>query len=66
MVFDRVVMTFKIFNMLCPEGFQIKFIRSSLSSYNTRDVKNLHGRKLKLEHNNRSFLYTASLTPLNM
>ena len=43
LLFDRAVMTFKIVNMLCPEGLQNKFIeRSSLSNYKTRNMKNLH------------------------
>ena len=59
MLFDRALMTFRIVNMLCPEGLQNKFIeRSALSSYKTRNMKNLHVQKLKLEHTKRSFLYT--------
>ena len=57
---DRAVMTFKIVNMLCPKGLQNKFTeRSALSNYNTRNMKNLHVQKLKLEHTKRSCLYTA-------
>ena len=53
-------MTFKIVNMLCPEGLQIKFTkRSALSNYNTRSMKNLHVQKLKVEHAKKSFWYTA-------
>ena len=49
MLFDRAVMTFKIFNMFCPEGLQNKFIeRSALSNYKTRNMKNLHAQKLKI------------------
>ena len=60
MIFDRAVMTLKIVNMLCPEGLQNKFIeRSAISNYNTRNMKNLHVQKLKLEHTKKSFLYTA-------
>ena len=60
MIFDRAVMTFKIVNMLCPEGLQHKFTkRSALSNYNTRNMKNLHVQKLKLEHTKKSILYTA-------
>ena len=63
MLFDRAVMTFKIVNMLCPEGLQNKFIeRSALSNCKTRNMKNLHVQKLKLEHTKRSFLYTAPNT----
>ena len=63
MLFDRAVMMFKIVNMLCPEGLQNKFIeRSALSNYKTRNMKNLHIQKLKLEHTKRSFLYTAPNT----
>ena len=60
MLFDRAVLTFKIFNMLCPESLQNKFIEISvISNYKTRNMKNLHVQKLKLEHAKRSFLYTA-------
>ena len=60
MVFDRGVMTFKIVNMLCPEGLQDKCTKiSALSNNNTRNMKNLHVQKLKLEHTKKSFLYTA-------
>ena len=53
-------MTFKIVNQLCPEGLQNKFIeRSALSKYNTRNMKDLHVQKLKLEHTRKSFLYTG-------
>ena len=46
--------------MLCPEGLQNKFTkRSALSNYNTRNMKNLHVQKLKLEHAEKSFLHTA-------
>ena len=42
-LFDRVVMTFKIVIMLCPEGLQNIFIeRSGLSNYKTRNMKILH------------------------
>ena len=62
MLFDRVV-TFKIVNMLCPEGLQNKFReRSALSNYKTRNMKNLHVQKLKLEHTKRRFLCTAPNT----
>ena len=58
--FDRAVMTFKIVNQLCPEGLQNKFIeRSDLSKYNTRNMKDLHVQKLKLEHTKKCFLYTG-------
>ena len=51
MLSDRAVMTVKIANILCPEGLQNKFIeRSALSNYKTRNMKNLHVQKLKLEH----------------
>ena len=60
MTFDRAVMTFKIVNQLCPESLQNKFIeRSALSKYNTRNMKDLHVQKLKLEHTKKSFLYTC-------
>ena len=36
MMFDRVVMIFKVVNELCPQGFQNKVIeRSTLLNYNT-------------------------------
>ena len=60
MVFDRAVMAFKIVNMLCPESLQNKFTkRSASSNYNTRNMKNLHVQKLKLEHTKKSFSYTT-------
>ena len=60
MTFDRAVMTFKIVNQLCPEGLHNKFIgRSALSRYNTRNIKDLHVQKLKLEHTKKRFLYTG-------
>ena len=60
MVFDRAVITFKVFNMLCPEGLQNIFTgRSALSNYNTRNMRSLHLEKLKLEHTKNSLLYTA-------
>ena len=63
MLFDRAVMTFKIVNTLCPQGLQNEFIeRSALSKYKTRNMKNLHVQKLKLEHTRGSFLYTAPNT----
>ena len=47
--FDRAVMTYKIFNQLCPEGLQNKFIkRSVISKYTTRNRRDLHVQKLKL------------------
>ena len=49
-------MTFKIANMLCPEGLQNNFIkRSAISNYNTRNMKNLHAQKIKLEHTKKTF-----------
>ena len=60
MTFNRAVMTFKIVNQLCPESLQNKFIEmSALSKYNTRNMKDLHVQKLKLEHTKKSFLYTG-------
>ena len=60
MTYDRAVMTYKIVNQLCPEGLQNKFMeRSAISKYNTRNSKDLHVQKLKLEHTKRSFLYTG-------
>ena len=61
MTFDQAVMTFKIFNLLCPKGLQNKFTeRSASSNYNIRNMKNLNVQKLKLEHNTRSFFYIVS------
>ena len=55
MVFDRADMTFKTVDILCPEGLQNKFTkRSVLSNYNTRNMKNLHVQKLKLEHTKKN------------
>jgi len=60
MLFDRAFMSFKIVNVLCPEGLQIKFTeRTALSNYNTKNMKNLQVQQLKLEHTKRSYLYTA-------
>ena len=54
--FDRAVMTYKIVNQLCPEGLQNKFIeRSVISKYNTRNRRDLHVQKLKLEYTKRGF-----------
>ena len=60
MTVDRAVMTFKIVNQLCHESLQNKFIeRFALSKYNTRNMKDLHVQKPKLEHTKKSFLYTG-------
>ena len=60
MVFDRAVMTFKIVTMVCPESLQNDVTeRSALSNYNTRNMKDLHVQKLKLEQTKSSFSYTA-------
>ena len=60
MTFDRAVMTFKIFDQLCLESLQRKFIeRSALSKYNTRNMKDLHVQKLRLEHTKKIFLDTG-------
>ena len=61
MTFDRAVMTFKIFNQLCPEGLQNKFVeRSTLSKYNTRKMNDLHVQKVKLEHMKKKFFVHLS------
>ena len=60
--FDRAVMTHKIVNQLCPEGLQNKFIeRSVISKYNTRNRRDRHVQKLKLEYTKRGFLYTGPI-----
>ena len=60
MVFDRAVMAFKIVSILCPEGLRNELKeRSALSNYNSRNMKNVHVLKLKLEHTEKSFLFTA-------
>ena len=60
--FDRAVMTYKIVNQLCPEGLQNKFIeRSVISKYNTRNRRDFHVQKLKLEYTKRGFLYTGPI-----
>jgi len=52
-------MTFKIINPFCSEGLHNKILEiSALSKYKTRNMKNLHEQKVKLEHTRRSFLYT--------
>ena len=49
MLFDRAAMTFKIANMICPEGLQNKFIeRSTLSNYNTKNMKQSTCTKAKI------------------
>ena len=60
--FDRAVMTYEIVNQLCPEGLQNMFIeRSVISKYNTRNRRDLHMQKLKLEYTKRGFLYTGPI-----
>ena len=60
MLFDRAVITFKIVNMLCPEGLQNKVIeRSALSYYKTRNITNLYVQKLKLEHKKKLFVHSS-------
>ena len=60
MTYDRAVMTFKIVNEFCPEVLRNKFIeRSTLSKYDTRNIKDLHVQKAKLEHTKKSFLYAC-------
>ena len=60
--FDRALMTYKIVNQLCPEGLQNKFIEMSvISKYNTRNRRDLHVQKLKLEYTKRGFLYTGPI-----
>ena len=55
-------MTYKIVNQLCPEDLQNKFMeRSAVSKYDTRNKKDLHIQKLKLEHTKRGFLCTDPL-----
>ena len=59
MLYDRSVMTFKIVNNLCPEILQNKFQeRSSISKYNTRNIKDLHFQRPDLECVKKSFYYT--------
>ena len=56
-------MTFKIISQLCAEGLRNKFIeRSALPKYNTRNMKDLHVQKLKLEQMKKSFLYIGRKT----
>ena len=60
--FERAVMTYKIVNQLCPEGLQNKFIeRSVISKYNTRNRRDRHVQKLKLEYTKRGFMYTGTI-----
>ena len=60
--FDRAVMTYNIVNQLCPEGLQNRFIeRSVISKYDTRNRRDLHVQKLKLEYTKRGFLYTGPI-----
>ena len=58
--FNLAVMICKIVNQLCPEGLRNKSIaRSALSKYDTRNKKDPHVQKLKLDHTKKSFLYTG-------
>ena len=59
-VFDRAVMTFKIVNMLCPEGLQNKLTkRSALSNYNTRNMKNLHVQTKIRTYQKKLFVHSS-------
>ena len=58
MTFDRAVMAFKIVNQFCCEGLQNKLMeKSALSKYNTRNMKDLHVQKPKLEHTKKVFVH---------
>ena len=60
MLFGRSVMTFKIVKNLCPEILQNKFQeRSSISKYNTRNIKDLHFQRPNLECVKKSFYNTG-------
>ena len=61
--YDRLVMTHKILNGKCPENFQDKFTkRSRVSSYSTRNSRDLHLPKPRLEFTKKSFQFTGAFT----
>ena len=58
--YDRSIMTYKIMNKLCPENLFDKYSpRSTISSYNTRNLKDLEIPKYRLEYPKKSFHYAA-------
>ena len=61
--YDRLVMTHRILNGKCPESFQDKFTRrSKVSSYSTRNSRDLHLPKPRLEFTKKSFQLTGAFT----
>ena len=53
-------MTYKIMNKLCPENLLDKYFqRSSISSYKTRNHKDLEIPRYRLEYPKKGFHYAA-------
>ena len=58
--YDRNVMAYKIVNRLCPENLFDKYLpRSSVSSYNTRNSKDLQIPRCRTEFFKKSFHYAS-------
>ena len=58
--FDRSVMVYKVVNKLCPESlWDVYEQRCNLSSYNTRNNRDLHIPKVNLEHRKKGFRYSG-------
>ena len=58
--FDRSVMVYKVVNKLCPESLWDMYEqRCNLSSYNTRNNRDLHIPKVNLEHRKKGFRYSG-------
>ena len=56
--FDRSLMVYEIVNKLCPERLWDMYEqRCNLSSYNTRNDRDLHIPKVNLEHRKKGFRY---------
>ena len=58
--FDRSVMVYKVVNKLCPESLWDMYEqRCNLSSYNTRNNRDLPIPKVNLEHKKKGFRYSG-------
>ena len=58
--FDRSVMVYKVVNKLCPESLWDMYEqRCNLSSYNTRNNRDLLIPKVNLEHRKKGFRYSG-------
>ena len=61
--YDRLVMTHKILNGKCPENLQDNFAkRPEISSYSTRNSRDLHLPKPRLEFTKNSFQFKGAFT----